>query len=120
MISGARKRSRRLIAWLISFLVFLTAVSPVFAAEFVNPLRWDSLQDFIAAVLRAVVMIALPFITLAFVAVGFQFLFAQGEETKLKNARKNFLWAVIGALLVMGAWTIATLIAGTVVQLVGK
>lgn len=88
------------------------------AGGFENPLKWPTLEAFIAGFLKAVVMIALPFITLAFVLVGLQFLIAQGEPKKIENARWNFVYAVIGALLVLGAWTIATLIARTVVQIV--
>ena len=85
-----------------------------------NPLKWETLQEFIRQVLESVVMIALPFVVLAFVIVGFQFLFAPGEPDRTK-AKKNFISAVIGALLIMGAWTLSTLIAGTVAQLiVGK
>ncbi len=85
-----------------------------------NPLNsaFSTIPSFIAGVLRVVVYVALPIITLFFVVAGFQFLWAQGNSGKLDAAKKNFLFAVIGALLIMGAWVIATLIAGTVTQLV--
>ena|SRR3989344_184935 len=87
-----------------------------------NPLNkaFSTVPDFIAGVLEAVVIIALPIITLFFVVSGFMFLFAQGKPGELDKAKKNFMYVVIGALLIMGAWVIATLIAGTVTQLVGK
>ncbi|HXK38784.1 MAG TPA: hypothetical protein VJ043_01705 [Candidatus Paceibacterota bacterium] len=84
-----------------------------------NP-AFSTVPDFIAGVLEAVVIIALPIITLFFVVSGFMFLFAQGKPGELDKAKKNFMYVVIGALLIMGAWVIATLIAGTVTQLVGK
>ena len=98
------------------------AVARAVDAILANPLNkaFSTVPDFIAGVLKAIVIIALPIITLFFVVSGFMFLFAQGNQTKLDNAKKNFMYVVIGALLIMGAWVIATLIAGTVTQLVGK
>lgn len=86
-----------------------------------NPLntQFSTIPTFIAGVLKVVVMIALPIIVLFFVVAGFQFIAAQGNPGKLDEARKNFMWVVVGALLIMGAWVLATLIAGTVSQLVG-
>ena len=84
-----------------------------------NP-DFSTVPDFIAGVLRVVVMIALPIITIFIVFAGFQFLSAQGNSGKLETAKKNFMWVIIGTLLIMGAWVLATLIAGTVIQLVGK
>ena len=85
----------------------------------INPLAdtINSIPKFIAGVLKVVVMVALPIIVLFFVYAGFKFLFAQGNAGKLQDARKNLVYAVIGAVLILGAWVIATLIAGTVTQL---
>ena len=87
-----------------------------------NPLNsaFSTVPDFISGVLKVVVMIALPIITIFIVFAGFQFLSAQGNSGKLEKAKENFKWVIIGALLIMGAWVLATLIAGTVTQLVGK
>lgn len=89
-------------------------------ASLCNPLnsQYSSIPTFIAGALKAVVVIALPIIVLFFVIAGFQFISAQGNPGKLDEARKNFMWVVIGALLILGAWVLATLIAGTVAQLV--
>jgi len=86
-----------------------------------NPLNpnFSSIPAFIAGALKALALIALPIITLFFVISGFLFLTAQGNEAQLEKAKKNFLYVVIGALLILGAWIIATLIAGTVSQLTG-
>jgi len=45
---------------------------------------------------------------------------ARGNSSKLDEAKKNFVYVIIGALLILGAWVIATLIGGTVTQLVGN
>lgn len=88
--------------------------------ELKNPLSssLDTIPKFIEAVLKVVVMVALPIITLFFVYAGFKFIMAQGNSTKLQEARMNLLYSVIGAILILGAWVIATLIGGTVTQLV--
>ncbi|MDO8522163.1 MAG: hypothetical protein Q7S08_02660 [bacterium] len=108
--------------------LFLASVAVAHAANcadgssgLCNPLnpQFSTIPAFIAGVLKVVVMLALPVIVLFFVVAGFQFISAQGNPGKLDEARKNFVWVVIGALLIMGAWVLATLIAGTVSQLVG-
>jgi preprotein translocase subunit YajC len=60
------------------------------------------------------VKIAFPFLVLFMMYAGFMFIEARGNEEKLKKAKKNFLYVVLGALLVLGAWTIASVIKGTV------
>jgi hypothetical protein len=79
----------------------------------------NNIQDFIAAFLRAVVQISLPILTLFIVYSGFKFVTAQGNEGKLKDAKENFLYVFIGAILILGAWVLATLIASTATQVLG-
>ena len=86
--------------------------------KLVNPVNAGTLPQFIELVLKAVVMVALPIITLFFVYAGFKFIMAQGNSSKLQETRMNLLYCVIGAILILGAWVIATLIGGTVSQIV--
>jgi hypothetical protein len=87
-----------------------------------NPLnpQYSSIQAFIAGALKILVIVALPIIVLFIVVAGFMFVFARGNESKISEARKNFVYVIIGALLILGAWMIANLIGGTVTQLVGN
>jgi len=84
-----------------------------------NPLNpsFSSIPNFIAGALKVMVMIALPIISLFIVWSGFLFVSAQGNEGKLSEAKNNLLYVVIGSVLILGAWVIATLIGGTVTQL---
>lgn len=92
---------------------------PVYAEQGLqNPLTSQSVTEFIAGALKVLVIVALPIITLFIVISGFMFVFARGNEGKLSEAKKNFVYVVIGALLILGAWVIATLIGGTVSQLI--
>lgn len=124
-MTNSASKLRKVATWLCTsaVLFFLLAVQ-AHAAEgrLDNPLRpeFNSISNFISGVLKVVVMISLPVVTLFFVVVGFKFITAQGNSGKLEEAKKNFWYAILGALLIMGAWVLATLIAGTVTQVVGK
>ena len=106
--------------------MLLTAVSLASVAHaqtgLDNPLNqnFSSIPAFIAGALKALALIALPIITLFLVISGFLFITAQGNQQKLDTAKKNFVYVIIGALLILGAWILATLIAGTVSQLTGR
>lgn len=103
-------------------LLTIALTSVAFAQEVAlkNPLNFNSIPEFIAGALKALALIALPIITLFLVISGFLFITAQGNQQKLETAKKNFVYVVLGALLILGAWILATLIAGTVNQLTGK
>jgi hypothetical protein len=85
-----------------------------------NPLNFSDIQSFVAGALKALVAIALPVIVLFIVVSGFMFIAARGNQDALRRAKDNFMWVIIGAALILGAWTLATLIGGTVSQVVGK
>jgi amino acid transporter len=82
-------------------------------AQLNNPLAFDTLTGFLAAVLRIVISIVFPLIVLFFVFIGFKFVSASGPED-IKKAKELFLWAVIGALLVLGAEVLSQAIDATV------
>ena len=109
-------------ALVLVLLALFLSVSPAFAqtsGTLQNPLNsaFSSVPNFIAGFLKVVVMVALPIIILFIVYSGFMFVMARGNSEKLGQARENFLWVIIGAILILGAWVIATLIGGTVSQL---
>ncbi len=70
--------------------------------------------EFLQKLFKVMVKIALPFLILFTIYSGFMFIEARGNTDKLEVAKKNFLYVIIGALLVFGAWMIAKAIEGTV------
>ena len=113
-------RIRSFLNMLIVGIVVWGIALPVYAQTGLqNPLNsnFSSVPAFIAGALKALAMIALPIITLFLVISGFLFITAQGNQQKLDTAKKNFYFVIIGALLILGAWILATLIAGTISQL---
>lgn len=113
---------RRILAHVLALslpALVLAAGSVADAAQFDSPLSsdFDSIPRFIAGALRILVIVALPIISLFVVYSGFLFLSAQGNSGKLGDAKRNFMYVIVGAILILGAWIIATLIGGTVSQL---
>ncbi len=110
-------------------IVFWAAALPVFAQTggcangtkcLENPLKFGSIEGFIEGVLKAVVMIALPIIVAFMVFAGFKYIAARGNPGKISEANKNFVYVLMGTVMILGAWVLATLIGGTVTQLLGK
>lgn len=106
------------------FVSILYLTAPLLASaesKLDNPLKpeFGNIPAFIAGALKVLVMVALPVIALFIVVAGFMYIVARGNPGKISEAHKNFVYVLIGALLILGAWVIATLIGGTVTQLVG-
>lgn len=106
-------------AALVLFLYTVAAGAAHAQGGLDNPLNssFNSIPNFLAGALKVLVMVALPIISLFIVYAGFKFLTAQGNPGKLGEARENLFYVVIGSILILGAWVIATLIGGTVSQL---
>lgn len=83
-----------------------------------NPVIFPDIARFIEGALRALVTIALPIVAFFIVYSGFLFVKARGNPGELGKAKENFKWVILGSALILGAWVLATMIAGTVGQLV--
>ncbi|MBP9701269.1 MAG: hypothetical protein KBD54_02645 [Candidatus Pacebacteria bacterium] len=79
-----------------------------------NPLKVNTIQDAVKFFVNTLVKIAIPFIVIFFIWAGFKFILAQGNPTKVGEAKKMFWYTIIGTLLILGAWTITNAIIGTV------
>lgn len=113
-------RFTTLIVMLIGCVTLLTApdvYAQTSATQLQNPIGYNSIAEFIAAALRAMVMIAMPVITLFMVYSGFLFVYARGNEESLKQAKTNLIYVILGSVLILGAWAFASLIGGTLAQL---
>jgi Type IV secretion system pilin len=70
-------------------------------------------------ILQFVIEIGSIIVVLMLVYVGYLFVIAQGNPSKLASARSALLWTVIGALILLGAQAIAMGIQATVTALGG-
>lgn len=107
--------------FLINFLSFRQALAGVGGGDdgdggtvLENPLTVDSFADFIQEILSIVVRVGLPIIVIFMMYVGFLFIKARGNDQELTKAKTAFVYAVIGAALILGAWVISVGIANTI------
>lgn len=100
---------------------FLLATVPTLAlaapATLTNPIGTNSISELLANLLGLIALIAFPIIVLFIVYIGFLFVTSRGNPEKLSKAREYLLYAVIGALLVLGAEALSLAIQATVEQL---
>lgn len=92
------------------------ANNPTINTGIKNPLGNDikDLPSFIEAILNIVLVVGVPLVTLAIIYTGFLFVQAQGNAEKLSEAKKAFVYVIIGATLLLGSFVIAKAIKGTV------
>ncbi len=86
----------------------------------VNPIGYNKIPDLLKAILTAIVQIAIPFLVLAIMYVGFLFVVARGNPEKLAQARQALFYTLLGALIILGAQTLSVILSGTINQLTNQ
>lgn len=79
-----------------------------------NPLNAESFRDLVLSIAELAAKIGIPIAAIFIIYSGLLFVTARGNEEQLKKAKTNFMWAMIGTAILMGAWVIADAIATTV------
>ncbi len=79
-----------------------------------NPLAYNTLYDFLQGILRVVIMIGFPIIVLFIVYIGFRFVQLSATGGELKEVKKNLWYAIIGAMVLLGAQALSFAIQNTV------
>jgi hypothetical protein len=88
--------------------------------KIVNPLASkgiDSVQGLIKILLQGLIRIGFPIVALAILYSGFLFVAARGNSEKLETAKQSLMYSIIGAVILLGSWSIAMLISETVLNL---
>lgn len=89
-------------------------MSFAYSINILNPIKATNLQTFLLQVVDILLVFALPIIILFIMYAGYLFVIAQGNPSKIEEARSALLWAVIGGVIVLGASVIYGVINGTV------
>lgn len=108
--------SRILGSFAIGAIGYWLLASPAFAVIDVSdqPGINLSIQDVLGIITGLacwITRVVLVFIVVAIVYFGVKFLTAQGDSTKLTEAKKSFLWGLVGILVILGTYTIIATVA---------
>lgn len=79
-----------------------------------NPLRVDSLEGLLIAILNIFITLMIPVIVFFIILAGFKYVTAQGNPGKIEEATTTFTFAIIGGVLILAAVAIAEIIKNTV------
>lgn len=79
-----------------------------------NPLKSDSIVDFLLTIIEVILVFAVPIIVLFIMYAGFLYVTAAGDESKIKKAHSALTWAIVGGVIVLGSKLIIDVIQGTV------
>ncbi len=83
-----------------------------------NPIAGvENLSQLLYKILEIIIQIGFPVVVLAIIYCGFLFVRAQGNESKLEEAKQALLYTVIGAAIVLGAFAISQIVESTVAGL---
>ena len=84
-----------------------------------NPINADSIPELLRFIIIDLLInrVAPVVVTVALVYSGFLFVQAQGNPSKLQKAKAALLWTIVGAVLLIGASVIFSIVTSTVAEL---
>ncbi|MFW5871706.1 MAG: pilin [bacterium] len=83
---------------------------------FQNPIKANSLPQLINDLFDAIIQIGYVFVVFALIFAGFKFVVARGNPEKLTEAKRIFLYTLIGGVILLGAQVIGDVICNTAAQ----
>lgn len=78
-----------------------------------NPLKADNLEGFVSIILSTLLKFLIPILAILFIYTGFEMVMSRGNKDEWKKAKIKFFNLVIGAVLILGAWTFGNVIMNT-------
>lgn len=111
-ISSLIKRST--FYWLPILLFFPAIAQAQITVNFVSLISPDSIEGLLLAVLNIFIVIAIPIIVLFIIYAGFLYVTARGNVQQTEQATRALTYAVIGAVIIIGAVAIAEILKNLV------
>lgn len=71
-------------------------------------------MEFIQDILDVILIFAVPLIVFFIIYAGFNYVMARGNPGKVADASRALLYAVIGGVIILGAYVILEVISGTI------
>ena len=82
---------------------------------FDNPIgAFSSIPEMLNAIVNILLVFAVPIIMFFLIFAGFSYVTAQGNPEKIKTASRSLLYAIIGGVIILGAFAISAIIQSIV------
>jgi hypothetical protein len=88
--------------------------NPGTPGKIVNPLKSQTIEQFLLAIIDIVLIFLLPLIVFFIIYGGFLLTTARGDTGQIEKGKGTLTWAVIGGVVVLGAREIIAIIKNTV------
>ena len=114
MIINMNNKIKKILFFFSTFLPYSFA----YAINIPNPLSnsvGNSLLSLLNVILTRIIMpIAAIFVVVWIIWAGFTYVTANGNPAKIKTAHQRLLWALVGAVILLGAAGISAVVQNTV------
>lgn len=95
----------------------LALALPVFAfaqTTFTNPIVFGSVQGLVTAIVQALIVMLIPIVVFFVIFAGFKYVTARGNPNDIKQANQALMYAIIGGVIIIGAFAITQIVVNTV------
>lgn len=82
-----------------------------------NPIKAHNVGELVNFLLSIVLQVGVPIAVIFLIYSGFLFIKARGNPEGISEARRAFMWTVIGTAVLLGASALAGVIQGTINQI---
>ena len=93
-----------------------TVTKPTPVTKLDNPISANNIKELLLQVVDLAINIGLVVSVLMFVWVGFKFIWAQGNQSELSDAKEWFFYVVIGTALLISSKVIVEVLSTTLVN----
>ncbi len=97
------------------FSLELLTVKKAFAIT--NPIDSGTFEAVVGKIAELVAKIGTVLVVVFIIYSGFLFVSARGSDEQLKKAKSTFMWTIIGAAIIIGAYAIAQAVTNFAKQL---
>ncbi|MCA9361307.1 hypothetical protein KC845_01975 [Candidatus Kaiserbacteria bacterium] len=83
-----------------------------------NYLKVDTIAGLLHSLIAIVLTFATPIIIFFIIYAGFLYVTARGNEQQLQQANRALLYAIVGGLLILGAYVLITIVSNLITAII--
>lgn len=101
---------------LFAFAACQTTTNPgsTLSVQLQNPLKVCSIQDLLVDIINIVMVLMIPIIVFYIIYSGLKYVMARGNASQVEEASQSLFYAILGGVLVLGAFALANIIQSIV------